>query len=299
MILLAPDFMSDRGKLIAENLGIPFSIINTRIFPNGEVLARINDVKLIQGDKKIILYFSTYPDTNNRIFLLLESLESIRYYSPESEITLVTPYLSYSRQDKRFLEGESLSLKLYLDILKSLDVNRLIVFDVHSEDSFRKLISIPYINITLFNELVTKVTKIHGLNSNEYILVAPDEGRLETVRSIAKNLGSEHTYLKKFRDRYSGKIKITVPDNVTSPKDFKYSIILDDEISTGGTMAAVARYLKNIGVNRVIACAIHMLLINNADERLFRSGVDYLYGTNTVENPYSIVFIEDLIPKYI
>jgi len=299
MILLVPDFMSDRGKLIAKNLNIPFSVINTRVFPNGEVLARIDNVKSIQDYNKIILYFSTYPDTNNRIILLFESLESIRYYFPESEVTLITPYLSYSRQDKRFLEGESLSLKLYLDFLKNLNVNRLIVFDVHNIDSLKKLISIPYTNITLFNELVTKVIKIHGLNSNEYILVAPDEGRLETVRRIADNLGSEYTYLNKFRDRYNGKIKITVPDDVASPKDFKYSIILDDEISTGGTMAAVARYLKNIGVSRVIACAIHMLLINNADEKLFQSGVDYLYGTNTVENPYSIVFIEDLIPKYI
>lgn len=115
MIIAAPDFSFERAGKIAINMGVDSIEIATRIFPNGEVLARIMDTSLVDGSD-VLLFHPTYPETNYRLFLLFQSVEALKYYGAKKVMTVI-PYLSYSRQDKRFLEGESLSLKLFLDIL--------------------------------------------------------------------------------------------------------------------------------------------------------------------------------------
>jgi ribose-phosphate pyrophosphokinase len=60
-------------------------------------------------------------------------------------------------------------------------------------------------------------------------------------------------------------------------------------------MSLAAKYLKDHGAKNIIAAAIHLLLVGNADLKLLRSGVDYIYGSNTIENPYSIINIGDVI----
>jgi len=294
MIIIYPDYVSSGASYLADKLGIESVEVKTRTFPNKEVLVRISDVEKIKGVDKAILYFPTYPETNDRIMHLLQTLEVVSYYNDSAYKILISPYLSYSRQDKRFLEGESLSLKLYLDILCHLGLNHIVVFDVHNLDSFKKYVCCDYTHFSLFTPLVEKIIKIHDMDPKKLILVAPDMGRLETVEELSKHFGSDYMYLEKSRDRYTGEIIMKLPEEIDLTR-YDYALIIDDEISTGGTMSSAINHLKRVGAKTVIAAAIHLLLVSNADDRLFKAGVDYLYGTNTIYNPYSILDIEEIL----
>ena len=293
MIIVTPDFNKDSGEKLAHILNMGLMLVYTRKFPNGEVLARLEDVSYIKNES-IILYFPTYPDTNNRILLLLETLETLNSYNANN-ISLILPYLSYSRQDKRFLEGESLSLKLFLDILSFLNVNKLVSVDVHNEDAVKRYAKMDIDILSLYEPLIRKIVN-DIVGDKEFILVAPDAGRTSVVAELANIFSCRYIYFKKKRDRYTGNIKMEVVGDLPT---YKYAIIVDDEVSTGGTMAMAANYLKKAGVKNVIAAAIHLLLVNHAEERLFSSGVDYIVGTNTIVNPFSIIDIEDFLPTII
>lgn len=293
MIIVAPDFNKDGGELLANRLDKELVFINIRKFPNGEVLARVQDFSRIENES-VVLYFPTYPETSDRVLLLFETLECLNHYNVKN-ISLILPYLSYSRQDKRFLEGESLSLKLFLDILYFLNVNKLISVDVHNEDAVRKYAKMNISILSLYEELVKKI--INSIVGDEdFILVAPDAGRVPVVSRLADIFSAKYVYFEKERDRYTGNIKMKPMGQLTKSE---YAIIIDDEISSGGTMAKATSYLKQSGVKSVVAAAIHLLLVNYAEEQLFSSGVDYIAGTNTVPNPFSIMNIEDFLMEVI
>jgi len=297
MIVAAPDYAKDNAVRLASNLGCNYTLISTRYFPNGEVLARVNEVEKLRDVDRIILFFPTYPNTNDRILMLFESLEAIRHYIPGSKLELVIPYFSYSRQDKRFLDGEALTLKLIIDFISVFDISRIYIFDIHSLESFKKYAKkLDYIHISLLHKLFEYIKNIHEIDNA--ILVAPDEGRLNTVSDIAEKHSLDYTYLIKERDRYTGKVTMKPGEEIDFSK-YNSAIILDDEISTGGTVALASSYLKKNGVDTIIAAASHLLLISGADKKLFNSGVDFLYGSNTILNPYAVLYIEDILPEYI
>ncbi len=289
MIIAAPDFSLERAEKIAKNLGVDSIEIATRVFPNGEVLARLSDTTMVNGND-VLLFHPTYPETNDRLLLLFQSVEALKYYGAK-KVMAVIPYLSYSRQDKRFLEGESLSLKLFLDILHVIGVDTLISFDVHNASALKKYAKTKIETLSLYNDIIRYAVE-SLIGDREFILVAPDKGRLDIVRRLAKSFSCDYTYFIKERDRYTGEIVVKEAGDI---EKVDTAIILDDEISSGGTMAKVAKRLKESGVDMVVAAAVHLLLVNNAVDRLYNAGVSYIIGSNTIDNPYSTIEIEDKI----
>lgn len=293
MLVLYPEFNRDNATKLANILGVDASEIYIRIFPNGEVLVRLPEIDRIKNDD-VIVYFPTYPDTNNRLIMLFQTIEALRYYRANT-ITLVMPYLSYSRQDKRFLEGESLSLRLLLDILSTFGVDRLVTINPHNEEAVRiNARNIDVIIMDVFTPLVNKVLANVRYDGN-LILAAPDYGRCDTVKNLADEFGLDYICLKKLRDRITGEVLLQkdVDINLAGAS----VVIVDDEISTGGTVAKAAKLLKNDGAKSIYAAAIHLLLVGDAADKLYSSGIEAIFGTNTIENPYILVDIEPILAE--
>ena len=293
MLILYPEFNRDNAIKLANILGVDASEIYIRIFPNGEVLARLSEIDRIKNDD-VIVYFPTYPDTNNRLIMLFQTIEAIKYYRANT-ITLVMPYLSYSRQDKRFLEGESLSLRLLLDILSTFGVDRLVTINPHNEEAVRiNARNIDVIILDVFTPLVNKVLANVRYDGN-LILAAPDYGRCDTVKNLADEFGLDYICLKKLRDRITGEVLLQkdVDINLAGAS----VVIVDDEISTGGTVAKAAKLLKNDGAKSIYAAAIHLLLVGDAADKLYSAGIEAIFGTNTIENPYILVDIEPILAE--
>jgi len=278
------------GSLECEVLEIVF-----KLFPNREVLARIPEID--RADDKILLYFPLFPDVNDNLMLLLQTLEIIRYYKSNSDIMVVIPYLSYSRQDKRFLAGESLSLKVVLDSLSIYDPSYLVVYDVHNIQAVVELSNIPFIHLSLIQEILRRALHKLSLESESVLLLSPDKGREFIVRNLAKKFGCTYAVVSKFRDRNTGEVIFSFSGIDLNVRDFNAIFIVDDEISTGGTMAGVSRYLVNEGNSEVYALASHLLLVNNAEHRLKESGIRDIFGSDTVPKPYSIFSVFETFPK--
>jgi ribose-phosphate pyrophosphokinase len=138
---------------------------------------------------------------------------------------------------------------------------------------------------------------IDSLGNSEVFLMAPDKGRWDTVNMIAKALDLPSGYIMKIRDLETG--TVSMKGIVGDLRPNIPVILLDDEISTGGTMALATDYLKKQGINRVQAVATHLLLVKDAEKKLFNSGVDNIFGSNTIPNKYAILEVEPYIAKEI
>ncbi|MDI9644740.1 MAG: ribose-phosphate diphosphokinase, partial [Candidatus Verstraetearchaeota archaeon] len=205
-------------------------------------------------------------------------------------VRVVAPYMAYARQDTRFRDGETVSIKTIFKLIESAGADEFYTVDLHKEASlggFR-----IYAKNIYGTEAIAEHLKGMGL-TDPYIL-SPDKGAISIARRIGERLGAEYGSFEKTRDRITGAITMKGETAEFRGKDV---VIVDDMISTGGTIANASRILKDGGAKRVIAACSHALLTNGALERMKGAGVDDLVGTDTVESPVSCVSVAPLIAK--
>jgi ribose-phosphate pyrophosphokinase len=122
--------------------------------------------------------------------------------------------------------------------------------------------------------------------------LAPDMGALHIAEEAQNVLGGEYGFLEKHRDRYTGQVSVEKKTfNVTN----KRVIIFDDIISTGGTIVAAAKILKELGAQDIYVACVHPLLIGDAEKRIREAGVEEIVGTDSVPSHVSKVSLAPLI----
>jgi ribose-phosphate pyrophosphokinase len=143
--------------------------------------------------------------------------------------------------------------------------------------------------LDLFIEYFKKLSLVNPL------IVAPDEGALEKAQKAAKIMKCESTYMSKSRDRHTGEITVTFKEMNVKNRDI---ILVDDIISTGGTMAKAIEMAKTQGAKRIYAVCSHALLIENAKMRILQAGATDIIGTNSVDSECAKISIAPLFIKY-
>jgi ribose-phosphate pyrophosphokinase len=259
--------------------------VGHKMFPDSESYFRImGDVR---GEDVAIIQ-TTSPPQDTRLIQLLLLSEGVKDVGARS-ITAVVPYLAYSRQDKRFMSGEVVSVISVLKIIRAMGVDKLITVNVHSPKVLSGIMEIDNLSaITLLAEHMKEM----GLE-NAFSL-APDVGAMDIVRESASVLDGGFGWLEKVRDRVTG--KITIKERAFDVKG-KDAIVFDDMISTGGTTSSAVRILKKQGARRVYAACVHPLMVGNAKDKITNSGADGIVGTDTVPGPYAIVSVASIIAE--
>ncbi len=268
----------DFARNLAEKLGVGLAKVYHKVFPDGESYVRIEEEAL---DTAVIVQTMSSPQNKSIIeaMLLADAAKGLG----AKRIVLVSPYLAYARQDKRFLQGEPVSIAVVLRALYHSGIRALYTIEIHKEEALSafpgKALSIyPY-------EYMSEKIGI----TKDHILLAPDVGALRRVEYLAKKLGAQFDYLVKKRDRLTGEIVLEPKHLMVKGKDV---IIIDDIISTGGTVSKAAKLLLEQGANNVYVLVAHALLVGNAIEKLKNAGVRKVYAANTlplVENAYNLV----------
>jgi ribose-phosphate pyrophosphokinase len=123
------------------------------------------------------------------------------------------------------------------------------------------------------------------------LIVAPDKGALKKAQIAAQLMNTDCTYIEKTRDRYTGNITIDIKEIDVKNRDI---ILIDDIISTGGTMVKTIEMAKNQGANRIYAACSHPLLIENAKYRILQAGATEIIGTNSVDSECAKISIAPL-----
>lgn len=264
---------------LAEKLGAQFVQANVTRFPDGECYVRIDQENL---DDEVVVVQNSHPD-GNLVELML--LQDAAVGLGARKVTTVVPYFGYARQDERFKRGEALSAKVMIKALE-MSSKRLITVDVHKPiilDWFK-----GETNDIHAAPCIGEFFKGHGVD----LVLAPDEGALQRAGEVARVIGAEVDNLEK--TRLSGEVVRMAPKNVDA-KD-KHALIVDDIISTGGTIEAAANQLKILGAKSVTAVCTHGLFTKNALDRL-RKCCNAVYSTNTIENEVSVISVAPEIAR--
>ncbi len=275
------------GESVAKIMNVDLIRISSKKFPDGELYVRVREN--LNGEDVVVLQ-TTYPNQNESLTELYFTIDSLRSYKLH-KLVVIVPYLAYMRQDKRFLMGESLSAKVVINILNMLNIDYFITVDIHN-DHCLKWFKCKAINIhaapLLANYFREKVSKP--------IILSPDMGSLSRAIEAANTLKADYDFLIKIRDRVTGSIQVKPKEIDVAGRDV---IIIDDIISTGGTIINAATMLRKLGVNKLFVGCTHPLLVNNALEKILQTKVDEIVGSNSVRSAISKVQLQEEIAKSI
>ncbi|MEM3055165.1 MAG: ribose-phosphate diphosphokinase, partial [Candidatus Bathyarchaeia archaeon] len=274
------------GTRIAQLLNAEPVSVFSKTFPDGESYVRLEGS--VESENVVIVQTTSPPQDNRLIQLALTADAAKR--NGAKKVTAVVPYLAYARQDKVFLQGEAISIEAIARMLKAAGIDSLITVNVHQEKVLEKF-PFPAKNLSAI-PLLAEYFKEKGLK--EAFALAPDKGAVYIAEQAKKVLGGECGYLEKHRDRYTGQVSVEKGEfNVKG----KTAIIFDDIISTGGTIVAAAKILRELGVDKIYTACVHPLLVGDAEKRIREAGVEEIVGTDSVPSHVSKVSLAPLIAK--
>lgn len=270
------------AKNVAENLAnrLRQPLLHTvyKRFPDDEFYVRLLDN--ITG-KDVVIVQTAHPDS--KIIELLLMQDAV-HDAGAKKITVVLPYFGYSRQDKKFEEGEAISARAIAQHI-SLHADSVITVDPHKEHIL-KFFTVPAYSCSAVSTIAQ-----HLKEKNIDFVLAPDKGAKERAKEAAGLINCEYDYLEKTRiDGTTVKIKPKKLDAYG-----KNVAIIDDIISTGGTMANSIKELKKQGAKTVVIACTHGLFIDGAKEKLLAADCDEIISTDTIETDFSKVSVAECI----
>ena len=259
-----------------------------RVFPDGE--SKITLIGKISKKKSIVLQ-SIYPPVDTNLVQVLSLIAKAKENS--SEVIAVIPYMGYARQDREFLSGEIVTMKVLGKLFKSAGASKIIVVDIHSSIGLKHF-SIKTKNVTAIPDLVGFFKKLSLKNP---LVVSPDQGGKERAKEFAKEFNSDYIALEKTRDRKTGKVKIKTKN--LKQVENRDLILVDDIISTGGSIIKATQFLKKQKCKKIYVACTHALLMNNAEKKIKKAGITSIISTNTIPGKTSKVDISKTIAKAI
>lgn len=279
---------------LSEILEMESILIESRKFPDGEGYVRVPSESFgIIRSEPVILVSNTFPDSGiMRTILMLEAINDIRKGDLENlknegeqimdnvgpGIFLAVPYYGYARQDKRFSPGETVSARVISEILgRSCD--GMVILDLHEP----KVLDGSELKIGFVSSM-PEIAEVLEKEVNPDFILSPDKGAIDRASEVAKIGGWEFSYLEKTR------IDAHTIEHQAKDLDVngKVVAIVDDMISTGGTICRASDALRRQGAKAVYAACTHGLFTGGALSKL-ANHVDGVYTTDSLRNPRSVV----------
>ncbi len=278
MIIVGGSSSRDLAKELAGILDCTYIQAASTKFPDGECYTRI-DVDSLDDD--VVIVQNTYPnDSLIEMFLIQDAVRRLGARS----VTLVIPYFGYARQDRVFKPGEPESAKVMCQHL-SLVCDRVITIDIHKE---AVLDYFPCRHTDLkAAAVIADYFKGRGID----LVLSPDIGAAGRAKDVGDRMGVPSDHLNK--TRLSGTEVRIAP--ATFDVKGKNVLIVDDMISTGGTIVTAASALRDAGAESVSVACTHGVFVNNAIERLTGSALSTVLCCNTLENEVSHISVAGLI----
>jgi len=261
---------------IARKLDVDLGAVTLRTFSNGEVYCRYEE-SIRGADVFIVQPTCGNPAAGinaNDALLELMLMVDAAVGASAHRVIAVTPWLGYSRQDKKSAPREPISARAVARTLEAMGVDRVVTMDLHS-GQIQGFFSKPVDHMTaLF--MLTQYFLDQGLN--DLVVVSPDAGRVKLARNFAAKIGAELAILNKERPAH----QVAEIGYVIGDVKGKTAVLVDDMIDTAGTLKAAAETVLNEGAARVYAAATHGLFSGEAYEKLASSGFEQVVVTDTI-----------------
>jgi ribose-phosphate pyrophosphokinase len=258
------------AKGIADTVGIPIGAINISHFPDGEIAVKILDN--IRGKDVFIIQPTCYPPNENVMELLIV-IDAMRRASA-ARITAVMPFYGYARQDRKDQPRVPITAKLIANLLVAAGANRLLAMDFHSQQ-VQGFFDIPVDHLHAAPVIVKYLREKQFENT---VIVSPDPGGMKTAYTYSQLLKSSLAIVAKQRMSPSEVATHTLVGDVAG----KTAIMVDDLISTGGTLCAAARLLQERKVKEIYAAVSHGVFTPAACEKLKEAPIKEFIITDSV-----------------
>jgi ribose-phosphate pyrophosphokinase len=255
-----------------------------RPFPDGEAYVRI--LTPVASREVVLACTLDRPDTKVLQLLLLAA--TARDLGA-TRVGLVAPYLAYMRQDHRFQPGEGVT-SAYFGRLLSAVLDWLVAVDagLHRHASLAAVYTIPALALRAASLLAAWIrTEVAAP-----VLVGPDVESAQWVAEAASAADLPYLVLEKTRhgDR---DVEIAVPGIRRWPG--RTPVLLDDIVSTGGTMAATIAHLRRLGTPPPVCVAVHAVFAGRAHEELLAAGAARVVTTNTIPHASNAIDVRELL----
>lgn len=259
------------AKRVAAEMGARLGARVVEEFPDGELSVRLEEP--VRG-REVFIIQPTSPPVNDNLIELLAFADACRRASA-AHITAVAPYFGYARADKRVGRREPITASMVAEIMQAVGINHLITIDLHAAQ-IEGFFHIPVDNLTAAPVMAEALRP--GLPEG-IVVVSPDAGRVRMATEYARLLGAPVAVLHK--ERESG-VETRVTRLVGDVRD-RPCLIIDDMISTGGTIVESIEALRAAGARSgITVAATHGLLLAGAREKLMREDARETLVTDTV-----------------
>lgn len=260
------------GKDIAQRISFNSEEVLTGSFPSGE-----SKIELCREtyDEDIILFQSIIPPVNDHLIELLLTIDALKR-SRATNITVVSPYMGYTRQDRQLKKGTPIAAKLVANLLSCAGADRIITFDLHSLQ-IQGFFDIPLEHVSAVN-LFAEDIRAQFPNVENITVVSPDIGGISRARQLASSLGCPLAIIDKKEVLEEGKQIATVVGNVKGQD----CIIIDDVVDTGQTLSIATQALRKNGAVSVHGYATHALFSSKVLDKIPPSDLKTLVVTDSL-----------------
>lgn len=213
------------------------------------------------------------------VFILIDSVKR----SNAKTITVVLPIFPYQRQDRKSYSRSPITASMIASMLEGLSIDRVICFELHAGQIQGFFHKVPLDNLTIENYFA-KCVKTLGeelkINTNDFVIVSPDEGGVKRASKLAKKIGCPMALLHKERSKPNEVSEMVLMGNVSG----KCCIIIDDMIDTAGTAMKACKVLRKNGADNISVMACHGILSGSAIEKINKCiECDYVFVSNTID----------------
>lgn len=282
MLQCLPSGATNAARL-AKLLGVPLHAIEVHRFPDDELRVTVGPAAATT-----ILY-APLDAPNDKLLALLFAAEALRRGGAK-RLVLTAPYLCYMRQDTAFHAGEAISQRVIGPLLaRSFD--RVVTVDAHLHRTHRIEDVFPGVEADDLPAMPAIATSLRGIDKTT-IVVGPDEESKLWVSDLAGRLGLAHAVARKTR-RGDRSVEVTFAD----PTEFagRPALLLDDIVSSGGTLMACAQALTKAGAMAIDAIITHALFRPAMLEDFRRSGIRSVRSTSSVPHPTNAIALDEVL----
>jgi len=258
------------AQRIADALGVPLGKAQVSRFPDGETWVKIQEN--VRGKDCFVVQPTCHPPNENLMELLI--MIDALHRASAARITAVLPFYGYARQDRKDQPRVPITAKLVANLLVAAGADRLLTVDLHAQQ-IQGFFDIP-VDHLYASPVIVRYLKEKQLGN--LVVVSPDTGGLKMAHAYAQMLNASLALVAKQRRGPTEVEVLTMVGEVAGHT----CVLVDDLVTTGGTLSTAAQFLKQHGAGDVYAGVTHAVLTTTGVERLSAAPIKELIVTDTV-----------------
>ena len=257
---------------VCEHIAIPVGKARVDEFPDGELIVKLDED--VRGRDCFVIQ-STCQPVNENLMELLIWIDCLKRASA-ARITAVIPYFGYARQDRKSEGRTPITAKLVANIITAAGANRVIAMDLHAAQ-VQGFFDIPMDHL-LASGVFSEFFKQEAASMGKVTIVSPDVGNLKAADFYKDVLDAGLAFIDKRRESATS----VFMENIVGEVKGRSILMIDDMITTGGTVADASYILKKHGAGKIYVAATHGVFAGPAVERLVNAPIDRIVITDTI-----------------